>query len=334
MLNLNTEKGNSQFLAAQKSPSNTPLFLHSTPTLSTYSFNANSPVLIDSQIFTKTLLLNLDYLRVSSSGLTKKAFIHLSHSLFSQVDSKIINKPWHPHRKTPKNKKYQSRRVSKTGIVLGYTKRAKYKDKNTRYVYDIMIDFTGAYFANLSLVEQINVICYLNSNWQLKCHRLDVAMDDYSRRVFPVIQMLAAFLMGYNFGFQVIDDSYSDIIDNQFAGTLGIGSRRSSMFIRIYTNHHNFVRWETELKQKKAQELFDKLAGLGNNKVGCELPVKDILKTLVAAALDNIDFRDKSSSNHPKNATRARTNQLPFWSKFLKILFSSIEDQDINKYLT
>jgi DNA relaxase NicK len=158
-------------------------------------------------------------------------------------------------------------------------------------------------------------------------------MDDYSCKLFPVCKIVAAFAQGNNFGFQVIDDSYSDIIDNQFAGTLGIGSRRSSMFIRIYTKHKLFVRWETQLKQKKAQGLFDKLAGLGNNKVGCELPVKDILKTLVAAALDNIDFRDKSNILHPKNATRKRTEQLPFWNKFLKILFSAIEDQNIDNYL-
>jgi DNA relaxase NicK len=145
--------------------------------------------------------------------------------------------------------------------------------------------------------------------------------------------MLAAFAQGYNFGSQVIDTHYLNIIDNQFTGTLGIGSRRSSLFVRIYTEHKPFVRWESELKHKKAQRLFEKLAALGNDQVSGELPVKDILKTLVAAALDNIDFRDKSNILHPKNATRKRTEQLPFWNKFLKILFSAIEDQNIDNYL-
>jgi hypothetical protein len=345
MLNLNTEKSNRQLLAVQKSSSNTPLFLHDTNTLSTYSFSPSNLPKYDSQQILKLLLIqsliqlpihvyvHLDYLRVSSSDLTEKAFIHLSHSLFNRLDSKTIDKPWHPDPKMPNSKKYQNRRVSKTGIVFGYTKRAKYRGKNTRYVYDIMIDFTGAYFANLSLLEQINVVCYLNSNWQLKCHRLDVAMDDYSRKLFPVNQMIAAFLRGDNFGFQVIDDSYLDIIDNQLIGTLGIGSRRSSLFIRIYTKHKLFVRWETELKQKKAQELFDKLANLGNHKVSDELLVKDILKTLVNATLGDLDFRDKSSSIYLKNATRARTNQLTFWSNFISNVFSSIESQNISNYL-
>jgi DNA relaxase NicK len=158
-------------------------------------------------------------------------------------------------------------------------------------------------------------------------------MDDYSRKLFPVNQMIAAFLRGDNFGFQVIDDSYLDIIDNQLIGTLGIGSRRSSLFIRIYTKHKLFVRWETELKQKKAQELFDKLANLGNHKVSDELLVKDILKTLVNATLGDLDFRDKSSSIYLKNATRARTNQLTFWSNFISNVFSSIESQNISNYL-
>jgi hypothetical protein len=38
--------------------------------------------------------------------------------------------------------------------------------------------------------------------------------------------------------------------------------RRSSLFIRIYTKHQNFVRYEAEFKQVKAQKLFDDLAKL------------------------------------------------------------------------
>ena len=91
-----------------------------------------------------------------------------------------------------------------------------------------MIDFTGSYLANLSLLEQIELINYLNSNWKLKCHRIDVAVDDYSRRLFPVNKMIVAYLEDNYFGFEVIDDNYLDIIDNQLVGTLGIGSRYSS----------------------------------------------------------------------------------------------------------
>jgi hypothetical protein len=336
MLNLNTEKSNKQFLATQKNSSNTHLFLHPTLIPSAYSFKSFLLSLLDSQIhvflFVKQLLfqssyldIHLDYLRVSSSDLTDRSFCLLRTSLFSKVDSKETNQPWHPHSKMPKNKKYQSRIVSKIGIVLGYTKRAKYKGKNTRYVYDIMIDFTGAYFANLSVLKVINDVHYLNSNWQLKCHRLDVAMDDYSRRLFPANQMIAAFLMGDNFGFQVIDDSYLDFVDNKLVGTLGIGSRYSELFIRIYSKHRLFVRWETELKRQKAQRLFANLSNLGNNKGSDELPIKDFLKTLVDAAFDKLDFRDTSCSVCPKNATRARTFQLAFWSNFLAHVSSLIQ---------
>jgi hypothetical protein len=226
----------------------------------------------------------------------------------------------------PNSRKYQNRIVSKSGIVLGYTKRAKYRGSNTRYVYDIMIDFTGVYFANLSLLEQIKRINYLNSNWQLKCHRLDVAIDDYSRKLFPVGQMIAAFLRGDNFGFQVIDDSYLDIIDNLLVGTLGIGSRFSELFIRIYTWHKLFVRWEVELKRQKAQKLFDTLFDVSNSKSSIESQLKEAQKALAHAAIDYIDFRDKSNSISPKNATKARTNQLPFWSSFKESVVSSIRE--------
>lgn len=321
MLKPNNQNSNQQLLATQKSVSNTPLFLHSTLTLSTHSFNLLLPSLLDSQLLLKLFLIHLDYLRVSSSNLTDKSFCLLTTILFSQVDSQEINQLWHPDPKMPNSRKYQNRIVSKTGIVLGYTKKAKYHGSNTRYAYDIMIDFTGAYFANLSLLEQIKRINYLNSNWKLKCHRLDVAIDDYSRKLFPVSQMIAAFHRGNNFGFQVIDDSYLDIIDNLLVGTLGIGSRRSSLFIRIYTKHRLFVRYEAELKQAKARDLFKQLADLGKQPCSDTQTLNDAKKVLAHAALDCIDFRDKSSISSPKNATKARTNRLPFWQDLRDTIF-------------
>ena len=324
MLKPNSEKSNHQFSATQKSHSNTRLFLHPPLTLSTNSFKSSLPTLIDSQLSLLLSIIHLDYLRVSSTDLNQKSFYLLSFILFSKVDSKTIYKPWHPHPRMPKSKKYQNRIVSKTGIVLGYTKRAKYRGNNTRYVYDIMIDFTGVYFANLSLIEQLELIYYLNSNWKLKCHRIDVAIDDYSRELFPVGQMITAFLEDNNFGFQVIDDSYLDIVDNKFVGTLGIGSRCSSFFIRIYTKHKLFVRWETELKQKKAQKLFDELVDLATVRADNTLPAQAILKTLLDAAIGKIDFRDKSCINSPKNATKAKTKRLPFWQETLNRIYLSI----------
>lgn len=237
MIELNTRSSNTQLLTTQKSHSNSQLNHHSTLSLTTNSFNLLLPLLLDSQKVNFNLHIHLDYLRVSSNNLSVNSFYLLSTILFNKVDFKTIDKPWHPHPNMPKSKKYQSRIVSSKGIVLGYTKRAKYRGKNTRYVYDIMLDFTGSYFADLSLLEQQELIYYLNSNWKLKCHRIDVAIDDYSRELIPVGQIIGAYLRGDNFGFKVIDDSYLDIINNKLVGTLGIGSRFSSLFIRIYTRH-------------------------------------------------------------------------------------------------
>ena len=141
-------------------------------------------------------------------------------------------------------------------------------------------------------------------------------MDDYSRKLFPVGQMITAYLEGNNFGFEDIDDSYIDIIDNKLVGTLGIGSRRSEHYVRIYTVHKYFVRWETELKQDKAQDLFDKLASFPTDKTTNSLPIEAILKTLKNAAIGKMYFGDKSSVSNPKNATKKRTKSLPFWQKF------------------
>lgn len=333
MIKPNTAKSKHQLLGSQHSPSNTQLDLHSTLPLSTNSFNLLLPSFLDSHLSSHPVRCLIDYLRVSSNGLSVKHFDFLVASLFSKVDYKIINKSWHPHPGTPKSKKYQNQIVSDTGIVLGYTERAMYKGRNTRYVRDIMIDFRGSYFANLSLLEQIELIYHLNRNWKLKCHRIDVAIDDYSRKLFPVGQMIAAFLEGNNFGFQVIDDDYLDIIDNKLVGTLGIGSRLSSLFIRIYTKNKYFVRWEAEFKQKKAQELFTTLFNLSKQKSDDIAFYKEFQITLAHAALDCIGFPDKNGVNSPKNQSKSRTKPLLFWQVCRDKIFSQIENQADSNYV-
>jgi DNA relaxase NicK len=110
-------------------------------------------------------------------------------------------------------------------------------------------------------------------------------------------------------------------IDNLLVGTLGIGSRRSSLFIRIYTKHKLFVRYEAELKQDKARDLFKQLANLRSPKHSDVQIINATEKVLAHAALDWIDFRDKSSISSPKNATKARTNRLPFWQDLRDTIF-------------
>ena len=277
------------------------------------------------------LSVHLDYSRISSINLTKSNLVILVNHLFCGLDTRTINKPWHPHPKTAKSKKYDYRIVSKTGIVLAVKKRAKYKGKNTRYVYDIMLDLTGAYFANLSLLEQLKVIHYLNDNFKLKCHRLDVAIDDYSRELFPMLQMAVAIDSGNYFGFTESNQEYLYCRSSGCIGTLYLGSRHSSHYVRVYTLHQFFDRWETELKRNEAQKLFDNLTVLGSSKPMIRIASKAIHQALLSAAIGKIDFRNKSQCNLAKNATRARSKRLSFWQGSLDKIFSSIDNQaDIN----
>ena len=326
MLKLNTQNSKHQLLATQKSHSNTTLNDHATLTLTNTSFSSNNSLSKTHILLKNSLDIHLDYLRISSTDLTKKDLTNLRNYLFSETVSKTINKPWHPHPRTSNHKKYDYRIVSRTGIVLSVKKRAKFKGRNTRYVYDIMIDFTGAYFADLSLLKQLELIYYLNSNYQLDCHRIDVAIDDYSRELFPVDKMIIAYLEDNQYGFQLIDDNYLDIVNNKFIGTLGIGSRRSSFFIRIYTKHRLLVRWETELKQNKAQNLFNKLAELITVENQDTLIVKAMVKTLLDAAICEIDFRDNKYYTNKRYARKNKTEQLPFWQSFIAKIYSLLEN--------
>ena len=333
MIKLNTEKSKYQFLAIQKPPSNSQLDLHPSLSLYTNSFNLLLSSLNKSIIKIYKYRFLLDYLRVSTILYTKKSFDRLLADIGLPIPCFENKVSWHPHPGTPKSKKYQNIITSGTGIVLGYTKRLLNKSKKPKYVYDIMIDFTGSYFANFSLLEQIELIYYLNSNWKLKCHRIDVAVDDYSRRLFPINKMIVAYLEDNYFGFKDIDDSYLDIIDNKLVGTLGIGSRYSSLFIRIYTKHKYFVRWEAEFKQKKAQKLFKDLFNLSKQKTDDIRFIKNIQKTLAHAALDCIDFRDTSSTNSSVNRSKSRTKRLLFWQIFKDKVFSQIDKLTNSNYV-
>ena len=196
-----------------------------------------------------------------------------------------------------------------------------------------MIDFYSSYFTDLTLLEQLELINYLNDNFKPKCHRIDVAIDDYSRELFPILQMLVAYEMGNYFGFKETNEQYLYCRSEGCIGTLPLGSRHSEHYVRIYTLHKYFDRWETELKRKKAQRLFDELARLINDKSSSILPIKSICKTLVDTAIGQIDFRDKSKINSSTNATRARTKRLSFWQERIDKINQTIERLPDSNYL-
>lgn len=327
MIKPNNPEGNSQLLGTQNTLSNTHLFLHLPLTLTTNSFNSFLSTSNKANFKLPLLNIHLDYLRISTTIYTKKSLDNLLANLGLPIPKSENRISWHPDKTMPKSKKYQNSIQSDTGIKLGYTKRLKDKSKKPKYVYDIMIDFYGCYFADITLLEQINLIDYLNSNYKLKCHRIDVAMDDYSRELFPILKILVAYEMGNYFGFNKTNEDYLYCISDGCIGTLALGSRLSEHYVRIYTLHKYFDRWETELKRNKSQNLFDKLARLAKNKVDNNFSSGAILKALSSAALDKINFRDKSQASSFKNATKERTKRLSFWQTTSDKIHSAIENQ-------
>lgn len=332
MIKPNNLESNSQLLGTQNCPSNTPLFLHLPLTLTTNSFNRFLSTSNKAKVEIYNSLIHLDYLRISTTINTKKAFDRLLADIGLPIpcfENKLF---WHPDPKMSKKKKFQNSIQSDTGIKLGYTKRLKNRSRKPKYVYDIMIDFTGAYFADLSLLEQMELIYHLNANRELKCHRLDVAIDDYSRKLFPVEQIISAYREGKHFGFQSIDERYVQMTNHRFSGTLGIGSRRSNLFIRIYTRHKSFVRYEAELKGDKAKKLLTDLIGIVNSNLPNNTQAYLFLKALEKAAVGDIDFRSSSHNLTAKNTTRARTERLLWWSECRENISASIENLTKSNY--
>ena len=145
-----------------------------------------------------------------------------------------------------------------------------------------------------------------HNNVDLVCSRMDICLDDYSKKL--TFDNLCAALDSKNYsGFRGGRSVRNH--DDSGGWTVYLGSRESNHFVRVYNKaaeskgRIDAIRWESEFKSDKADYIFRKLA---------------LQKTSVAAVahlelyvFGNFDFIYKNQKN------LERCDRLTWWEDFL-----------------
>jgi DNA relaxase NicK len=246
---------------------------------------------------------------------------------------------------------YQSLTEFQRSILNSYYDNIGWDDVPDTYI-ECCLQFSGQFFALLTLLQQYQ---YLRKLWYFgftRCSRIDLKCDDYSFKIIPYADMVRATLAGDVFGFH----KYSPVREfNISTGELSgygdyWGSRESGKYIRNYVhtfdNGTKSLRFEGEFKRGYAQGIYDVLVHFYN---GADVPVWDELlegeyyytcadkieyldSELSEKSLNDfgnlvcytlfgcLDFRNKSHAKNPSKASVRDTERLPFWQKFLEII--------------
>lgn len=173
--------------------------------------------------------------------------------------------------------------------------------------------------ANLSPIEQYDLICYLDKIKGIKwTDRNDLAIDDYSYQIIPLEEMKEAHQEGNNFGYQ----------RQWFEGTNGnketegsiteyFGAKTSDKKVRIYSHKNKCMRFEAQLRGSYAEAAIKKLVSLERTTENDEEWSLKIQQTLGSIAVGTIDFRDKSKLKNKNNSCVNKTKRLTFWQEFI-----------------
>lgn len=145
----------------------------------------------------------------------------------------------------------------------------------------------------------------------LKVTRLDIALDDYEKRLKPD-EIVSAVESGNYAGFRKFDPRFPTKSGKSLGFTLYFGSRESNKFVRFYDKSTqtdgriDAYRLETEFRRDYSQQIFDQLQSLDSESLPEILP--QYLIGLVIGSIDFVDKKDKNLSRCPR---------LPFWQDFI-----------------
>lgn len=188
-----------------------------------------------------------------------------------------------------------------------------------------MIDIQGSYFTNLSPIEQQSLIKHLSIISQVNCHRIDLAIDDYTYQQIPRDEMVKAHKQGNSFGYQNFTSIVTDKGKDSDEKTDYFGSKNSEKHVRVYNHKNKCMRFETEFKKDSATSVFNEIANLNQGDKSEDEFSKTIQQTIGGLAVGAIDFRDKSKLKNQKKACKSKTQRLPFYQQFIDRVGANIQ---------
>lgn len=268
------------------------------------------------------LYCHCDYLRIRRNQIPMDTFVLLLEFLDQKLSCEM-DKPWSPGGFAVY---YENRIEGIEGIRGGFT-------VDDDGCVSVMIDLSGVYFKQLTPVDQWRLFRGLHYTYQMKCSRIDLAIDDYTYSVIPVDEMWEAANARCNFGFRKSKLVDSGNCGEERAVTMYYGSRESGKLVRTYDHDAECMRFEAEFKRAYSNDIFTRIATLErpdlfNNTGGDATNIKifhtsdnswsnTIQKTIASLAVGAIDFRHRRRSDGTTRGGFRDTTRCDFYQLLL-----------------
>lgn len=172
----------------------------------------------------------------------------------------------------------------------------------------------GGWFASRTLRDSIRMFSGLYHAYKLRATRVDIAFDDY-RRSCSVGAMKKALKQKNYYGF--INWTFIESSSQKGGWTLGLGSRNSTRYVRVYDalplHGIDATRYELELKEKHAQTFFELVNGVARLDRGASSDGRDsaYARNLAAFVFDGWGFAKRPNDQH-----LSRAKPIPWWRRF------------------
>lgn len=273
-----------------------------------------------------TLYTHCDYLRISVSQYTVERFESLL-TFLAPKHNHHLETPWSPGAGAV----WFAHRVSAIkGLVGGWT----LDDKGE---LTAMLDLPGEYWEQCTPEGQWRIFRGLNYTYNVRCNRIDIAIDDPSYEMIPVENMREAYHNQHNFHFRKYRQhaTYEDSGEKPFV-TDEFGSRNSGKFVRVYDHDRKCLRFEAEFKRGYAPEAFKILSSLERSESHYSITSIDdeplteqdmsdewnlaIQRVMAGIAVGAIDFRDRGKHKSASGIGIRDSKRLAFYQEFIDYL--------------
>lgn len=257
----------------------------------------------------------IDWISVSTKLPNREKFERFIKDVFGELPIVVIDRAFKIADGVYKDKTIKSQVGVRGGLTVD--------DRG----YHCYLQIPGSWWEPKTPLQCIRVIWQLQA-YRCTCSRLDVRLDDWSHELIPAGKMVAAAAQGDCAGFKKWGNNYGGVVgEGQQCLVTSFGGRKSEAYTRIY--YHDWgeqlgqsLRFETEFKGAKAQQVFELLGGWersDSDKDNTNQEISDLIISLVTGQMDFID-KTKGGSRSPKGINKQDCKRLDWWQEFLDIV--------------
>lgn len=185
-----------------------------------------------------------------------------------------------------------------------------------------MVGIPSSVLSQMSVENIWRMMTGLLNVYSVKCTRIDIAIDDYSKGL-PIDEIEKALLNGNFTGFR--KPRKVDSLEKDGSGfTYYLGSRKSDKFVRIYDKSYESKgkldcwRIEGEFKDERASEIFKQYAQF--DRESFETIGHKYLAGVLFGSFDFIDRENVKRASRSERKRASRSERLPWWDKVVNMI--------------